>query len=121
MEPRENEIARGLLGQSPEISSIRRLIEKASRNRLPVLILGESGTGKEVVARAIHAAKPRGQFVPIDCGSLVDTLMESELFGHTKGSFPRGAIKGSHSRRAGRVPETAEEAIGHTTAPAAED
>jgi len=91
MEPRENEIARGLLGQSPEISSIRRLIEKASRNRLPVLILGESGTGKEVVARAIHAAKPRGQFVPIDCGSLVDTLMESELFGHTKGSFSGAA------------------------------
>ncbi len=65
----------------------RRLIEKAARNRLPVLLLGESGTGKEVAARAIYEANPRGQFVPIDCGSLVGTLMESELFGHTKGAF----------------------------------
>ena len=83
--------AHGLVGQSPEIATIHRLIEKASRNRLPVLLLGESGTGKEVVARAIHNAAPRGQFVPIDCGSLVGTLMESELFGHTKGSFSGAA------------------------------
>jgi DNA-binding NtrC family response regulator len=81
----------GLVGQSPEIASIRRLIDKASRNRLPVLLLGESGTGKEVVARGIHNAAPRGQFVPIDCGSLVGTLMESELFGHTRGSFSGAA------------------------------
>jgi DNA-binding NtrC family response regulator len=79
--------AHGLVGQSPEIGAIRRLIEKSSRNRLPVLLLGESGTGKEVVARGIHDANPHGQFVPIDCGSLVGTLMESELFGHTKGAF----------------------------------
>ena len=77
----------GLVGQSPQIANVRRFIEKASRHRLPVLLLGESGTGKEVVARGIHNANPRGQFVPIDCGSLVGTLMESELFGHTKGSF----------------------------------
>ena len=57
-----------------------------------MLLLGESGTGKEVVARAIHDANPRGQFVPIDCGSLVGTLMESELFGHVKGSFS-GAVE----------------------------
>ncbi|PWU09804.1 MAG: hypothetical protein C5B51_05565 [Terriglobia bacterium] len=82
----------GLVGQSPEIASIRRLIQKAARTRLPVLLLGESGTGKEVVARAIHAENPQGQFVPIDCGSLVGTLMESELFGHVKGSFS-GAIE----------------------------
>lgn len=79
--------AHGLIGRSPQIQAIRRLIEKASRNRLPVLLLGESGTGKEVVSRAIHNAQPRGNFVPIDCGSLVGTLMESELFGHVKGSF----------------------------------
>jgi DNA-binding NtrC family response regulator len=79
--------AHGLVGQSPPITAIRRLIQKASANRLPVLLLGESGTGKEVVARAIHNANPRGQFVPIDCGSLVGTLMESELFGHLKGAF----------------------------------
>jgi DNA-binding NtrC family response regulator len=65
----------------------RRLIEKAARNRLPVLLLGESGTGKEVAARAIYEANPRGQFVPIDCGSLVGPLMESELFGHTRNAF----------------------------------
>jgi DNA-binding NtrC family response regulator len=81
----------GLVGQSPEIASIRRLIDKASRNRLPVLLLGESGTGKEVVARGIHNAALRGHFVPIDCGSLVGTLMESELFGHVKGSFSGAA------------------------------
>jgi DNA-binding NtrC family response regulator len=77
----------GLAGQSPQIAAIRRLIEKAARNRLPVLLLGESGTGKEVVAGAIHQENPRGRFVPIDCGSLVGTLMESELFGHVKGAF----------------------------------
>jgi DNA-binding NtrC family response regulator len=82
-----NGCSHGLVGQSAPIAAVRRLIAKASRNRLPVLLLGESGTGKEVVARAIHAANPHGQFVPIDCGSLVGTLMESELFGHTKGSF----------------------------------
>ncbi|MBZ5623889.1 MAG: sigma-54 dependent transcriptional regulator [Acidobacteriia bacterium] len=81
----------GLVGQSPEIGSVRRLIDKAARNRLPVLLLGETGTGKEVVARALHNANPRGQFVPIDCGSLVGTLMESELFGHVKGSFSGAA------------------------------
>src|SRR4051794_15494587 len=77
----------GLIGRSPRIAEVRRLIEKAARTRLPVLLLGESGTGKEVVARAIHDANPRGRLVPIDCGSLVGTLMESELFGHVKGSF----------------------------------
>jgi DNA-binding NtrC family response regulator len=78
---------RGLVGYSPQIAETRRLIEKAARNRLPVLLLGESGSGKEVVAKAIHNSNPRGQFVPIDCGSLVGPLMESELFGHAKGSF----------------------------------
>ena len=82
----------GLVGSSPRIADIRRLIQKAARTTLPVLLLGESGTGKEVVARAIHQANPRGRFVPIDCGSLVGTLMESELFGHVKGSFS-GAVE----------------------------
>jgi DNA-binding NtrC family response regulator len=79
------------VGQSPQIAAIRKLIEKASIHRLPVLLTGESGTGKEVVARAIYNANPRGQFVPIDCGSLVGTLVESELFGHVKGAFS-GAV-----------------------------
>jgi DNA-binding NtrC family response regulator len=77
----------GLVGNSPAIAAVRRLIEKAARTRLPVLLLGESGTGKEVVARAIYDLQPRGQFVPIDCGALVGTLMETELFGHAKGAF----------------------------------
>jgi DNA-binding NtrC family response regulator len=84
--------AHSLVGQSPQISALRRLITKVSRNRLSVLLLGESGTGKEVVARAVHDANPRGEFVPIDCGSLVGTLVESELFGHVKGAFS-GAVE----------------------------
>lgn len=81
----------GLVGQSPQICEIRRLIEKLGRSRAPVLLLGESGTGKEVVARAIHAANPIGEFVPIDCGTLVGPLVESDLFGHTKGAFTGAA------------------------------
>ena len=80
-------LTHSLVGRSSQTALIRRLIEKASRNRLPALLLGESGTGKEVVARSIYEAHPQGQFVPIDCGSLVGTLMESELFGHVRGAF----------------------------------
>ena len=80
-----------LVGQSPQIDTVRRLILKASRNRLPVLLLGESGTGKEVVARSIFDSRPEGAFVPIDCGSLVGTLMESDLFGHVRGAFSGAA------------------------------
>jgi DNA-binding NtrC family response regulator len=87
MHPTPSAWPHGLVGQSQQVAAIRRLIEKAAQSPLSVLLLGESGTGKEVVARAIHNANPRGQFVPIDCGSLVGTLMESELFGHTKGAF----------------------------------
>jgi DNA-binding NtrC family response regulator len=87
MERSVNGCSRGLLGQSPQICEIRRLIEKLGRSRAPVLLLGESGTGKEVVARAIHDANPTGEFVPIDCGALVGPLVESDLFGHTKGAF----------------------------------
>jgi len=81
------DISHGLVGESPQICQIRRFIEKLSRSRAPVLLLGESGTGKEVVARAIHLSNPRGEFVPIDCGALVGPLVESELFGHTRGAF----------------------------------
>jgi DNA-binding NtrC family response regulator len=87
MERGANGWSRGLVGQSPQICEIRRLIEKLGHSRAPVLLLGESGTGKEVVARAIHDANPSGEFVPIDCGSLVGPLLESELFGHTRGAF----------------------------------
>jgi DNA-binding NtrC family response regulator len=80
-----------LVGQSPRIRQVLQLIEKLGRTRTPVLILGETGTGKEVVARAIHAAGARGPFVPIDCSALVGPLMESELFGHTRGAFTGAA------------------------------
>jgi DNA-binding NtrC family response regulator len=70
---------------------IRRHIERLAHSKSPVLLLGESGTGKEVVARAIYNCNPAGNFIPIDCGSLVGPLMESELFGHTKGAFTGAA------------------------------
>src|SRR5271169_328666 len=81
----------GLVGESPQICQIRRHIEKLGRSKSPVLLLGESGTGKEVIARAIHDTNPVGNFVAIDCGSLVGPLMESELFGHTRGAFTGAA------------------------------
>src|SRR5579864_919367 len=80
-----------LVGQSPRIRQILRLVDKLGHCRWPVLLLGETGTGKEVVARAIHNINPVGPFVTIDCSSLVGPLMESELFGHVKGAFT-GAV-----------------------------
>jgi len=80
-----------LVGESLQICQIRRHIERLGRSRSPVLLLGESGTGKEVVARAIHEVSGTGAFIPIDCGSLVGPLMESELFGHAKGAFTGAA------------------------------
>src|SRR5277367_6423233 len=79
----------GLIGVSPKMQRVYRLIEKVSQHNYPVLILGESGTGKELVARSIHfsgvrKAKP---FVPVDCSALVPTLIEAELFGYVKGAF----------------------------------
>ena len=80
-----------LVGQSPRIRNVLRMVEKLGRCRWPVLLLGETGTGKEVAARSIHNVNPVGPFVTIDCSSLVGPLMESELFGHAKGSFT-GAV-----------------------------
>jgi two-component system response regulator HydG len=78
-----------IVGRSPEMERLYRIIAKAAHSTHPVLILGESGTGKELVARSIHFSgmyrdKP---FIPVDCGSLVPTLIESELFGYVKGAF----------------------------------
>ena len=81
----------GLVGESPPIRQIRRHIQRLGNSKSPVLLLGETGTGKEVVARAIHNSNPTGNFIPIDCGSLVGPLMESELFGHTRGAFTGAA------------------------------
>jgi two-component system response regulator HydG len=84
----------GLVGRAPEMEKLYRLIAKVSRSTHPVLIEGESGTGKELVARAIHFSGPfRDQpFLPVDCGSLVPTLIESELFGYVRGAFT-GAVR----------------------------
>jgi len=80
---------RGLIGESEAISAVFRMIEKAAPVAAPVLITGESGTGKEMVARALHYSGPRASapFVPVNCGAIPETLIESELFGYVKGSF----------------------------------
>lgn len=78
-----------LIGVSPKMQRVYKLMEKVSQHNYPVLILGESGTGKELVARSIHFSGSRRnrQFVPVDCSALVPTLIESELFGYVKGAF----------------------------------
>ena len=83
----------GLIGTSPEMRSVRYLIEKAINHNFPVVILGETGTGKELAARWIHYAGPRknSPFVPVDCSSLAPTLIESELFGYIRGAFTGAA------------------------------
>ncbi|HKD05347.1 MAG TPA: sigma-54 dependent transcriptional regulator [Bryobacteraceae bacterium] len=85
------ELPTGFIGRSPRIVQIREQIARIGPTRAPVLIHGESGTGKEVAARSLYNASPRGQFVPIDCGSLVGPLMESELFGHARHAFTGAA------------------------------
>ncbi len=83
----------GIIGQSEKMQSMFSCIEKISGSTLSVLIQGESGTGKELVAHAIHANSPRAQqnFIPVNCGALPDSIIESELFGHEKGAFT-GAV-----------------------------
>lgn len=78
-----------LLGQSPAVRELKEKIHKLARSQAPVYISGESGTGKELVARLIHELGPRVEkpFVPVNCGAIPSELMESEFFGHKKGSF----------------------------------
>ena len=78
-----------LLGSSPEMEQLFHLIEKAAASPLPTLIEGETGTGKELVARAIHQASrsAKGPFLPVNCAAVPENLLESELFGHRRGSF----------------------------------
>ncbi len=90
----------GMLGTSTEMQDVFGIIRKVAATNASVLILGESGTGKEMVAQAIHRRSPRkdGPFVAINCGAIPENLLESELFGHEKGSFT-----GAHAQRAGRI------------------
>jgi two-component system response regulator HydG len=83
-----------LVGEGDKLAQLRRMIDKIAASETTVFIAGESGTGKELVARAIHRLSKRasGPFIKVNCGALTETLLESELFGHEKGSFT-GAIK----------------------------
>src|ERR1700760_2318121 len=84
----------GIVGSSSKIQDVLRMVARLKDTRTPVLITGESGTGKELVARAVHyrGSFAKRPFVAVDCGSLVPTLIESELFGYEKGAFT-GALK----------------------------
>jgi two-component system NtrC family response regulator len=97
----------GMLGTSAAMRTLFDTIRKVATTDAPVLLLGESGTGKEMVAQAIHQCSDRkkGPFIPINCSAIPETLLESELFGHEKGSFT-----GAHTQRKGRF----ESAIGGT-------
>ncbi|HEX5161006.1 MAG TPA: sigma-54 dependent transcriptional regulator [Steroidobacteraceae bacterium] len=96
---RENDGVLLPTGSSPAVAAVNRLIQQVAPYDSTVLILGESGTGKEIAARAIHAASPRRQrpFVAVNCGAIPAELLESELFGHEKGSFT-GAITSRKGR-----------------------
>jgi DNA-binding NtrC family response regulator len=94
----------GIIGVSERMQRVYKVIQKVSQHEYPVLILGESGTGKELVARSVHfsGARKDHTFAPVDCSSLVPTLIESELFGHVKGAFTgaqhgkQGLIEAAH-------------------------
>jgi two-component system NtrC family response regulator len=90
----------GMLGTSPQMEKIFATIRKVATSDISVLITGDSGTGKELVAQAIHNLSLRNKrpFVPINCGAIPENLIESELFGHEKGSFT-----GAHAQRKGRI------------------
>jgi len=78
-----------IVGSHPAIVAVYKAVGKVAPMKVPVLVLGETGTGKELVARALHrfGARPDGPFVPVHCGAIPDTLIESELFGHRRGAF----------------------------------
>ncbi|MGL5360042.1 MAG: sigma-54 dependent transcriptional regulator [Shewanella sp.] len=95
----QTKLFRSLVGRSDGIANVRHLIGQVATSDATVLVLGQSGTGKEVVARNIHYLSPRrdGPFIPVNCGAIPPELLESELFGHEKGSFT-GAISARKGR-----------------------
>lgn len=97
---RERHSYKNIIGKSHVMQDIFNLIETVSKSNSNVLITGESGTGKELVARAIHyeSARTNGPFIPIDCAALPEELLESELFGHEKGSFT-----GAYGQKIGQI------------------
>jgi DNA-binding NtrC family response regulator len=96
---REHAVAHELLGRSEKMAQVKRYIDRAAHSEANVLITGESGTGKELVAHAIHrhSARASGPFVAVNCSAIPDALLESDLFGHEKGSFT-GAIARTRGR-----------------------
>ena len=95
----DNHPLAGLIGQSPAMQQVRRLVEAVAPTGVDVLINGETGAGKEVVARALHAASGRkGPFVALNCGALPESVFESEIFGHEAGAFT-----GAGKRRIGKI------------------
>ena len=89
----------GLIGSSPAMQNVYAMTRRVAVSNASVLLVGETGTGKELIAKAIHGLSPRstGPFVRVNCGALSESLLESELFGHVRGSFT-GAV----ANRAGR-------------------
>jgi two-component system, NtrC family, response regulator AtoC len=87
------EQSKTVIGRSAAMVGVFKMVARAAPTKSTVLILGESGTGKEVIARSVHqhSSRAQGPFVPVDCGALTETLLESELFGHTRGAFT-GAV-----------------------------
>jgi len=94
LDRRQTDETSQLLGDSPAMQELRDLVDRVARSQAPVHISGDSGTGKELVARLIHDSGPRGDgpFIPVNCGAIPAELVESELFGHKKGSFT-GAVR----------------------------
>jgi two-component system NtrC family response regulator len=100
----ETEAFEGMLGTSPQMQEVFAAVRKVAPATAPVLLLGESGTGKEMAAVAIHrrSARKDGPFIAINCNAIPETLLESELFGHEKGSFT-----GAHTQRKGLIESAA--------------
>ncbi len=91
--PGEHEWLPGIIGSSPAMQAVYRVVQRVAPSTASVLLVGETGTGKELIARAIHQLSPRatGPFIRVNCGALSESLLESELFGHVKGAFT-GAV-----------------------------